>query len=58
MNGKQIVERMMAEAKKRRARALALQKSGKTLQEIGDKMGISRQRAQILVAKARVEAAG
>lgn len=37
-------ERFMAQAAKRRAQAVKLREKGKTLQEIGDKMGVSRQR--------------
>jgi vacuolar-type H+-ATPase subunit H len=51
--------RMIREARRRRARALAMKEAGKTYQEIGDALGgITRQRAKMLVDKARAEAAG
>ncbi len=45
------------EAKKRRDRALAMKEAGKTFREIGDALGVTRQRAKALVDKAKVEAA-
>lgn len=43
--------KMMEDAEKRRARALQLRAEGKTIQEIGDALKVSKQRAsQILKA--------
>lgn len=49
---------VIREAKRRRARALAMRNAGKTLQEVGDALGVTRQRAKALVDKARTEAGG
>ena len=46
---------MVAAAKKRNAKALALRTKGKTLQEIGDHFGVSRERARQMVKKASEE---
>lgn len=44
-------------AKARRAVALAMFKTGKKYKEIGEELGVTRERARQLVAKAQQEAA-
>lgn len=55
-SGQAIVDRAIAQAKKRRARALKLQKAGLTMRQIGERLGVSKQRASEIVARAKVEA--
>ena len=54
--GTRMMERVIIEAKKRRAKALALYKGGLTVEEVGDRLKVSKQRASELIAKARKEA--
>ena len=56
MNGIEIVARMIEKAKKRREKALQLRKSGLTVQEVGDRLGVSKQRASELISRAKREA--
>ena len=49
--------RFFKEARLRRATASRLRNAGMTFQQIGDKFGVSRQRAQAMVKKAAEEAA-
>lgn len=44
---------MLEDAKKRRAKFLAMSKTGLTVQEVADKMGVTKQRASELIARAR-----
>ena len=48
----------LRESKRRREKALAMRRKGKRLQEIGDELGVTRERARQLVAKALEEEAG
>lgn len=49
--------KMIREAKRRRAKALAMKEAGRTYQQIGEALGgVTRQRAKALVDKARAEA--
>lgn len=51
----------LAEARKRRAEALSMREAGKSPKEIGLAFGVSRQRAEAMIAKAlqdRQEASG
>ena len=53
------MERMMETieaARKRRARALRLRESGMTIQEVGNSLGVTKQRAAELISRARLEA--
>lgn len=54
--GTRMMERVVLEAKKRRAKALALYQGGLTVEEVGDRLKVSKQRASELIAKARKEA--
>ena len=56
--GRAMMDRLVKEARRRRAAALAMKDSGKTFQEVGDALGVSRQRAKALVDRARDEASG
>jgi hypothetical protein len=56
-SGQQMIDSMVEQAKKRREKALELSKAGHTMQEIGDKLGVSKQRAAELIYRARREAA-
>ncbi len=47
--------RAIKDAKRRRRRALAMKDAGKTFQEIGNRLGVTRQRAKFLIDKARKE---
>lgn len=47
----------LEESKRRRAQALKLFKAGKKYKDIGEALGVSRERARQLVAKAQQEAA-
>ena len=51
-------ERFMAQADERRARALKLRNDGKTYDEIGAALGISKQRAFDMVQRAKSDAEG
>ena len=42
----------LRDAAKRRKQALAMQQAGKTLKEIGEHFGVTRERARQLIAKA------
>ena len=48
----------LRESKRRREKALAMRRKGKRLQEIGDELGVTRERARQLVAKALQEETG
>lgn len=48
---------MLAEAKARRARALEMHEGGKTVEEVGTAMGVTKQRASELIRRARAERA-
>lgn len=50
--------KMLIEAKARRAKALAMRRSGKNNREIGEAFGITPERARQLVAKAFDDEAG
>jgi len=53
-----VYQKMLDDAKKRRARALALKREGKTYREVGEIMGITnRQRVWDLVQRAEMEEA-
>lgn len=56
--GQQMMDRVILQAKKRRARALALQQSGLTVQQVGDRLGVTKQRASELLARAKRELGG
>lgn len=45
-------------SKRRRKQALAMRRKGKRLQEIGDELGVTRERARQLVVKALKEETG
>jgi hypothetical protein len=49
-------ERWLKEARERRARALAMREAGKSVQEVGDALGVSKQRASELITQARRDA--
>ena len=53
--GAEIVARMVKSARERRERALQLRNSGMTIQQVGDRMGISKQRAAELISRAKRE---
>lgn len=46
---------MLAESRKRRQQALALRQGGMSLQEIGTRFGVTRERARQMVAAALKE---
>jgi transcriptional regulator len=46
---------MLAEARRRRARALKLYERGKTTEEVGVVLGVTKQRASELIRRARLE---
>lgn len=48
----------LRESKRRRQQALTMRRKGKRLQEIGDALGVTRERARQLVAKALQEETG
>ena len=54
-SGAAMVERSIKWARIRRRRALALRDSGLTVQEVGDRLGVSKQRASELIARAKRE---
>lgn len=56
INGMERVLRSIEKAKQRRQRALALRKAGKTVEQVGDALGVSKQRASQILAQARKEA--
>ena len=53
--GAEIMERAITDAKNRRKQALALRNTGKTVQQVADVMGISKQRASELIRRAIAE---
>lgn len=55
--GAAFVARMIESARKRRIHALELRNSGLTIQQVGDRLGISKQRAAELIYRAKREAA-
>ena len=52
-----LYEKQLAAYRKRRQKALRLREQGKTFDQIAAAIGCSRQRAERLVAKAKLEAA-
>jgi len=48
-------QQMMTEARQRRAQVLAMHREGKSLKQIGDDLGVTRERARQLLAKALKE---
>lgn len=49
----ELQQRVIDEARKRRERALELREAGKTVQQVGDILGVTKQRAAELIARAR-----
>lgn len=57
-SGADMIARLIDSAKKRRERALSLRESGLTVEQVGDRLGVSKQRASELISRARREAVG
>ena len=55
INGLETVARIVETARKRRVRALILRNSGLTIQQVGDRLGVSKQRAAELISRAKRE---
>ena len=56
--GNQAYQTMLVESRKRATLAVKMQLAGKSLKEIGEALGVSRERARQLVAKGQRDAAG
>jgi orotate phosphoribosyltransferase-like protein len=54
-SGQAIVQDMIEAARARRRKALELRNSGLTVQQVGERLGVSKQKASELITRARKE---